>query len=48
MSTDDAQVDSEGSILRVVEILLEIDVLSPDSRVNEQSISDGNGGRIVL
>lgn len=38
----------ESSIKELVEVLQEIDTSSPMAKTNEQSISDNNGGRIIL
>ena len=38
----------ESSIKELIEVLQEIDTSSPMAKTNEQSISDNNGGRIIL
>jgi hypothetical protein len=38
----------ESSIKELVEVLQEIDISGPKAKINEKSISDNNGGRIIL
>lgn len=42
------QSNTLGSLVRLVEILQEIDTSAPDAKINEESIDDNNGGRIIL
>lgn len=48
MRTVDIQVGSQGSLVQLVEVLSEIDTSASDATINEESIDDGNGGRIML
>ena len=48
MRTVDTQVGPEGSLVQLIEVLQEIDTSAPDAKLNEESIDDGNGGRIIL
>lgn len=43
-----ASVNSDDALVELVETLESIDVSNPLARLNETSISDGNGGRILL
>lgn len=38
----------ESSIKELIEVLQEIDTSSPKAKLNETSIDDNNGGRIIL
>ena len=38
----------ESSIKELIEVLQEIDTSGPKAKINEKSISDNNGGRIIL
>lgn len=40
--------ENEGGIAELVEVLQKIDENSPKAKLNETSIDDNNGGRIVL
>lgn len=42
------QLNSVGSLVRLIEVLQEVNILSPDAKNNETSIDDNNGGRIML
>lgn len=48
MYTVDTQLGSQGSLVRIIEVLQEVDTSTPDAELNEESIDDGNGGRIIL
>ena len=49
MSTvSQTQTDSVGSMVKLIEVLQEIDASSNDAKINEESIDDNNGGRIIL
>lgn len=48
MRTVDTQLGSQGSLVKLVEVLQEIDLSAPEAGINEDSIDDGNGGRIIL
>lgn len=37
-----------GSLVKLVEVLQQIDTSAPDAEINEISIDDNNGGRILL
>ena len=41
-------VSLQGSIVVLVDVLQKIDASSADADLNEQSIADNNGGRIIL
>lgn len=41
-------VSQEGSLVALLEVLQQIDTSSLDAEINEQSIDDNNGGRIIL
>jgi len=38
----------ESSIKELIEVLQEIDTTGPKAKINETSIDDNNGGRIIL
>ena len=42
------QLKVAGSFVKLIEVLQGIDILSPDAKINEESIDDNNGGRIIL
>lgn len=42
------QPDSIGSIVKLIEVLNDIDLASPDAKENEIAIEDSNGGKIIL
>ncbi len=37
-----------GSLVKLIEVLKAIDVTSSNAKINSTSISDNNGGRIIL
>lgn len=39
---------SVGSFVELIKVLQDIDTLSPKAKINEESIDDNNGGRIIL
>lgn len=42
------QPNSIGSLVQLIEVLQQIDVSLPEAKLNEESIDDNNGGRIIL
>jgi hypothetical protein len=42
------QTNSVGSLVELIKVLQEIDTSGPKAEINEQSIDDNNGGRIIL
>lgn len=48
MSVEQEQTSETGSLLKLIEVLQEIDTSTPIAKLNENSISDNNGGRIIL
>ncbi|MGB4420350.1 MAG: hypothetical protein WBI29_00955 [Candidatus Saccharimonadales bacterium] len=49
MSTvSQSSVNLTGSFVKLIEILQQIDISSPNAKLNEESIDDNNGGRIIL
>ncbi len=42
------QINPAGSIIKLIEVLQQIDVSSPEAKLNGESIEDNNGGRIIL
>lgn len=42
------QTSSVGSLVELIKVLQEIDTSSPKAEINEKSIGDNNGGRIIL
>jgi len=42
------QPNVAGSFVKLIEVLQAIDISSQDAKVNEESIEDNNGGRIIL
>jgi len=43
-----SQKQEVGSLVKLIEVLQEIDTSAPDAATNETSIDDNNGGRINL
>lgn len=41
-------VSQQGSLVELIEVLQQIDISSSDAEINEVSIDDNNGGRIIL
>lgn len=37
-----------GSLVELIKVLQEINIISDDAELNEESIDDNNGGRIML
>lgn len=37
-----------GSIMELIDVLKSIDTAGPQAEINEESIDDNNGGRIIL
>jgi len=37
-----------GSLVKLIEVLKQINNSSPSAKLNEESIEDNNGGRIIL
>jgi hypothetical protein len=48
MPVEQKQISQTGSLLNLIEILQEIDTSSSIAKLNENSITDNNGGRIIL
>lgn len=48
MSVSLGQPTKPGSLADLLEVLKEIDTSAPDAKINEESIDDNNGGRIIL
>lgn len=48
MPVEQEQTSGTGSLVKLIEVLNEIDTAAPTAKINEQSISDNNGGRIIL
>ena len=46
LGSEPEQVDDK--LIKLIEVLLGIDANSPLAKLNETTISDNNGGRIVL
>lgn len=44
----DTPISEQGSIIKLLEVLQEIDSSTPMAKINEVSIDDNNGGRIAL
>lgn len=42
------KASAPGSLVKLIELLKEIDISSPTAKLNENSIADNNGGRIIL
>lgn len=42
------QTSVVGSLVELIKVLQEIDTSGPKAEINEQSIDDNNGGRIIL
>lgn len=43
-----SQQPKAGSLIKLIEVLQQIDTSSPNAEINAQSIDDNNGGRITL
>ncbi len=43
-----SQEQEVASFVELIKVLQEIDTSSPKAKINEQSIDDNNGGRIIL
>lgn len=43
-----SQEQPVGSLVELINVLQAIDASGPDAEINEQSIDDNNGGRIIL
>ena len=37
-----------GSIVELIDVLKSVDIAGPQAKINEESIDDNNGGRIIL
>lgn len=48
MRTGNKQAILEVSVVKLIEVLEEIDVFASNAKLNEESIDDGDGGRIML
>jgi hypothetical protein len=48
MSVEQENSSKKGSLVKLIEILKEVDTSSPTAKINEKSITDNNGGRIIL
>ena len=48
VSTVSQQQQEVGSFVELIKVLQEIDTSNPKAKINEQSIDDNNGGRIIL
>lgn len=48
MPVEQEQTSEAGSLLKLIEVLNEIDTSTQIAKLNEQSISDNNSGRIIL
>lgn len=48
MSVSLGQTTKPSSLVDLLEVLNEIDTSAPDAKINEESIDDNNGGRIIL
>lgn len=48
MPVQQEQTSETGSLLKLIEVLSEINTSTPLAKLNEKSISDNNGGRIIL
>jgi hypothetical protein len=48
VSTVAQEQTSSGSLVELIKVLQEIDTSGPKAKINEQSIDDNNGGRIIL
>ena len=42
------QPTQAGSIVELINVLKSIDTSGPQAKINEESIDDNNGGRIIL
>lgn len=43
-----SQEQEVGSLVELVKVLQDIDTSGPKAKINEMSIDDNNGGRIIL
>lgn len=43
-----SQEQEVGSLVKLIEVLQQIDISAQDAEINEISIDDNNGGRILL
>ena len=48
MPVNQKQASETGSLVNLIEVLQEIDTSTPRAKINEESIGDNNGGRIIL
>lgn len=48
VSQQQKQPAVEGSLVKLIEVLQQIDTSAPRAKINEISIDDNNGGRIIL
>ncbi len=42
------QLNQAGSFVKLIQVLKDINVSTPNAKTNEESIDDNNGGRIIL
>lgn len=47
-TVNQGQASASGSLVELLKILQEINTAGPMAKTNEESISDNNGGRIIL
>ncbi len=43
-----SQEQEVGSLVELIKVLQDIDTSGPKAKINEKSIDDNNGGRIIL
>ena len=48
MSAVSQEQNKSGSLIELIEVLQQIDSTDPQAIINEESIDDNNGGRIIL
>lgn len=48
MSAVSQELQSDSSLKDLIEVLQEIDITGPKANINQTSIDDNNGGRIIL
>lgn len=48
MPVEQEQTTISGSLVKLISVLKEIDTSAPIAKLNTDSISDNNGGRIIL
>lgn len=48
VSTVSQDLSEANSLVNLVELLQDIDASAPSAKINEESIDDNNGGRIIL